>query len=87
MGKKAKLADIVKCCEQRFNRGSADQWKYSDFGALSQEICRDTGVAISAHTLKRILGKVVVDEVLSNQLIKMDCYPLFNSQDGINVII
>ena len=62
MGKKVKLDDIVKCCENRFNHGSAADWKHSDFNDLSREILRYTDVNISPSTLKRIFGKVSVDD-------------------------
>lgn len=62
MGRKEKLADIVKCCEVRFDRGIAATWKHSDFFDLSEEILRDTQVNISPNTLKRIFGKISVDD-------------------------
>lgn len=62
MSKKAKLHDIVVCCEQRFNRGASINWKHSDFSELSREILRETDVNISPSTLKRIFGKVSVDD-------------------------
>lgn len=62
MSKKALLNDIVICCEQLFNRGASAHWKHSDFSDLSREILRDTNVNISPSTLKRIFGKVSVDD-------------------------
>ncbi|MGF2410700.1 hypothetical protein [Ferruginibacter sp.] len=62
MGKKLKLDDILKCCENRFDHGSAADWKHSDFNELNREILRDTDVNISPSTLKRIFGKVSVDD-------------------------
>lgn len=62
MAKKAKLNDIVKCCENRFNCGLAINWKNSHFINLSHEILRDTSVNISPNTLKRIFGKIAVDD-------------------------
>lgn len=62
MSKKAKLDEIIRCCENRFNRGSAAEWKHSDFSDLSRAIFRDTDVNISPSTLKRIFGKVSVDD-------------------------
>lgn len=56
------LNDIVSCCELRFNRGSAADWKHSDFNDLNREIQRDTDVNISPSTLKRIFGKVSVED-------------------------
>jgi hypothetical protein len=62
MTKGARLKDIIKCCEIRFNRGEATTWKHSDFVDLHREIQRDTNTNISPSTLKRIFGKVAVDE-------------------------
>ncbi len=62
MSKKAKLDDIVRCCENRFNRGASIHWKHGDFSDLSREILHDTNVNISPSTLKRIFGKVSVDD-------------------------
>lgn len=61
MGKKVNLLDVIKYCETRFNRGSAVNWKHSDFADLSQDILRETKVSISQSTLKRIFGKISVD--------------------------
>lgn len=62
MNKKATLSNIIICCETRFNNGLAADWKHSDFCNLSHEIMRDTGVNISPNTLKRIFGKISVDD-------------------------
>lgn len=62
MHKKQELIDIVKCCESHFNRGPASDWKHSDFGELSQEILLDTDTAISPNTLKRIFGRLSVED-------------------------
>lgn len=62
MPKKLNLNDIINCCESRFNRGLAADWKNSDFIDLSRDILRDTDVNISTSTLKRIFGKVAVDD-------------------------
>lgn len=62
MTKRAKLNDIVKCCELRFNHGDSVSWKHGEFIGLHKEILRDTGVNISPNTLKRIFGKISVDE-------------------------
>lgn len=56
------MQGIVKCCESRFNRGPASDWKHSDFSDLSREILQDTDVNISPNTLKRIFGKISVDD-------------------------
>jgi hypothetical protein len=62
MDKKGRLNAIVNSCERRFARGAASSWTHSDFVDLSQEILRDTKVNISPSTLKRIFGKVSVDD-------------------------
>lgn len=62
MGKKETLYEIIRCCALRFNRGAAEYWKHSDFVDISRAIFRDTQVTISANTLKRIFGKISVDE-------------------------
>lgn len=62
MTKGARLNEIIKCCEKRFNRGDAATWKHGDFVDLSREIQRDTNTNISPSTLKRIFGKVSVDD-------------------------
>lgn len=62
MTKRERLNDIVKCCENRFHRGEATTWKHGDFVDLNREIHRETGANISPNTLKRIFGKIAVDE-------------------------
>lgn len=62
MAKKEQLADIIKCCERRFNRGAATGWRHSDFLDLSRDINEEAEVIISPNTLKRIFGKIAVDD-------------------------
>lgn len=62
MAKKATLSAIVSYCEKRFNRGASAEWKHSDFVELNREILRHTDVNISPNTLKRIFGKIAVDD-------------------------
>lgn len=62
MGKKARLADVVHCCKVRFDRGDAMQWKHGDFVDLNREMQRYTNTNISPSTLKRIFGKIAVDD-------------------------
>lgn len=62
MTKRAILSDIILCCEHRFNTGDSRTWKHGDFVNLSREIMQDTGVNISPNTLKRIFGKIAVDD-------------------------
>lgn len=79
MSKKALLTDIVICCEQRFNRGASVNWKHSDFSDLSREILRDTNVNISQSTLKRIFGKVSVDDDYIPQQATVDALKKYGS--------
>ena len=72
MAKKAKIADIVKCWEERFDRGASLIWKHSDFVDLNREILRDTEVNISPNTLKRIFGKISVDDEYTPQQATVD---------------
>jgi hypothetical protein len=60
--KKTTLHNIVVCCENRFNHGLVAEWKHSDFVNLNFDIMQDTGVNISPNTLKRIFGKIAVDD-------------------------
>lgn len=60
--KRETLNEVVKCCEIRFNHGAAISWKHGDFVDLSREIQRETWTNISPNTLKRIFGKISVDE-------------------------
>ena len=62
MDKRTTLNNIIIYCQNRFNNGLATDWKHSDFANLSREIMRDTGVNISPNTLKRIFGKISVDD-------------------------
>ncbi|WP_448702533.1 hypothetical protein ACFGVR_09290 [Mucilaginibacter sp. AW1-3] len=62
MGRKVNLNDVIKCCEIRFGRGESVRWTHSDFVDLNQDILRDTKINISINTLKRIFGKLAVDE-------------------------
>lgn len=62
MDKRTRLNAITQCCETRFNRGSAIHWKNGDFTDLGKVVFQETGVNISTNTLKRIFGKISVDE-------------------------
>ena len=62
MTKRARLNDIVRFCQIRFNRGEGATWKHSNFLDLSRDIYQDTRINISPITLKRIFGKISVDE-------------------------
>ncbi|MFT3827873.1 MAG: PKD domain-containing protein [Chitinophagaceae bacterium] len=72
MGRKAALPEIIKCCEHRFNRGAASGWKHSDFSDLSFEIRQVTKVLISPNTLKRIFGKITVEDDYQPQQATLD---------------
>lgn len=62
MSRKVNLSDVIRCCESRFSHGKASHWAHRDFSELSLEILEDTGTNISVNTLKRIFGKLSVDE-------------------------
>lgn len=62
MTKVATLNKIVVRCGIRFNRGDSTTWKHGDFVDLNREILRETGANISPSTLKRIFGKISVDD-------------------------
>ncbi|POY41453.1 hypothetical protein C3L50_02770 [Flavobacterium alvei] len=62
MDKKVALKNIIKCCETRFNRGASDDWKHSDFIDFSREIQKETKINISTNTLKRVFGKIAVED-------------------------
>ncbi len=53
---------ILELVELKFNRGSSKNWKNRDFEDLNFEITKKTKTNISAHTLKRIFGKIKTDE-------------------------
>ncbi len=72
MTKRARLNNIVKCCETRFDRGDVAAWKHGDYVDLNREIQNDTSVNISPSTLKRIFGKVAVDEEYIPQQATLD---------------
>lgn len=72
MTKGERLNNIIKSCETRFNRGDAATWKHGDFVDLNREIQRDTNVNISPSTLKRIFGKISVDEEYVPQQATLD---------------
>ncbi|RZM17894.1 MAG: hypothetical protein EOO88_42135, partial [Pedobacter sp.] len=77
MTKRTKLKEIVKCCELRFNRGSAFDWKHSDFLDLNKEILEVASVNISANTLKRIFGKIAMDDEYIPQRATIDALKLY----------
>lgn len=62
MSRRINLIEVIKYCEVRFSRGDSLQWAHSDYSDLNKEIFSDTGINISVNTLKRIFGKLAVDE-------------------------
>ncbi len=56
------FTSILSLIEQKFGRGSSANWKNRDFEDLNFEILKETKTNISAHTLKRIFGKIKTDE-------------------------
>lgn len=72
MDKKLELKNIVKSCEIHFDRGTSDAWKHSDFNDFSRAIQKETKVNISTNTLKRIFGKISVDDYYLPQQATID---------------
>lgn len=62
MANRKKIDSILRKCEEVFGRDSASQWKHGDYIDLGNEIFKETKVNISPNTLKRIFGKISVDE-------------------------
>ncbi|GAB2805558.1 hypothetical protein [Ferruginibacter profundus] len=72
MDKRTTLNEIIKCCEIRFDRGDAATWKHGYFVDLHRDIQLDTNTNISPSTLKRIFGKVAVDDEYVPQQATLD---------------
>jgi hypothetical protein len=87
MRKRSELNDIIKCCEARFNRGVATGWKHSDFNDLSREVLRSTKVNISPHTLKRIFGKLAVDDDYLPQQATIDALKIYSGYTNAESLI
>jgi len=86
MTKAERLQEIIKCCETRFNRGEAATWKHGDFIDLHTEIQRDTNTNISPSTLKRIFGKVSVDEEYIPQQATLDALKIYGQYTEVEII-
>jgi len=56
------FSSILELVESKFGRGSSKNWKNRDFEDLNFEISKKTKTNISAHTLKRVFGKIKTDE-------------------------
>ncbi|AXE18684.1 hypothetical protein DR864_13435 [Runella rosea] len=57
------LARCRALVEKKLNWGSSNDWSAQDFERLSERIAAETGVSLSATTLKRVWGKVKYDSV------------------------
>lgn len=57
------LARCRALVEKKLNWGSSADWSAQDFERLSERIAAETGVSLSATTLKRVWGKVKYDSV------------------------
>ncbi len=57
------LARCRALVEKKLNWGSSNDWSAQDFERLSEQIAAQTGVTLSATTLKRVWGKVKYDSV------------------------
>ncbi|RZF59778.1 hypothetical protein [Sphingobacterium corticibacterium] len=74
------LIAIIKKCEYRFNRGGYSEWRHSDYDDLRREIRRSTNVVISTNTLKRIFGKIDVDEDYFPQRATIDALRTYGNE-------
>jgi len=58
MSQAENIQKLLSIIEQKLGWGKSDEWQGKDFENLSIEILNNTGVSLSASTLKRIFGKV-----------------------------
>lgn len=86
MHKKAALSLIIQCCQNRFNHGDIANWKHGDFLELSNEIYSETEVNISVNTLKRIFGKITVEDDYLPQQATIDALKKYGRYDPSVVI-
>lgn len=56
--RREQFTEILQQTEERFGRGSSDDWRNRDFEDLSFEINLSAKILISSATLKRMFGKV-----------------------------
>lgn len=56
------LGKCLKLVILEFNRGNPEEWSPKNFEKLSAKINEKSGIVISAHTLKRLYGKVKTHE-------------------------
>ncbi len=77
MSRKVNLSEVIRCCENRFGHSEAALWTHRDFSMLNLEILKDTGTNISVNTLKRIFGKLSVDENYIPQQATMEALQKF----------
>jgi Domain of Unknown Function (DUF1080) len=72
MDKKTQLKKLIKQCEEHFGHGTPDSWRHSEYNDFSKAILNKTKVNISTSTLKRIFGKVTVDDDYQPQQATID---------------
>jgi len=75
-----KLKQCLKVIEQKVQLGSATEWKHNHFEILSEKIFRETGVQLSAITLKRVWGKLAYRS--SPSISTLDALASFIGYDG-----
>src|SRR4051812_27488057 len=61
--------DLLRCkqlIEQKLDWGPSESWTSVDFDNLQQRILEETGISLSASTLRRIWGRVDYQHLPSN---------------------
>ena len=61
------LSNCLHQIEQKLDWEESSSWKESEFVELSEIISQASGISISAHTLKRLYGKVKYNEFYNPQ--------------------
>lgn len=90
MNKRLQLKIIIKKCEQKFGRGSSENWKHNDYIDFSKLIFEKTKTSISHNTLKRIFGKLATDEFYLPQQATVDAlieYSDFDVNESISEVL
>jgi hypothetical protein len=77
--------DYLKYClseiEEKLNWEPSQNWKESDYLKLSQTISETSNISISAHTLKRLFGKIKYKEFYNPQQATKDALSKYLSYD------
>ncbi|MEM9984270.1 MAG: hypothetical protein AAF804_04180 [Bacteroidota bacterium] len=72
---------LVRFIEQKMNQGKSEDWVNGDFEQLSNQVRRETKVYLSTATLKRIFGKVQVNEGYTPHRSTIDALKQFADYD------